>query len=125
MGFWKRFVAPASSADQAFKHITPQEAQALLQANASDPNFVLLDIRTPAEFAQGHLEKAINIDFYANNFAQQLGQLDKGKKYLMYCRSGNRSGKALSLMQQLQFSQVYNMTGGIAQWQAKGFPVVK
>ena len=107
------------------KNISAQEANDLIQQRKTDPNFVILDIRTPQEFAAGRLEGAINLDFYAPNFKDSLNALDKNKTYMMYCRSGNRSGKALSMMEGQNFMDVYNMTGGIGSWAQKGLPVVK
>src|SRR3990172_7032601 len=58
---------------------------------------VVLDLRTPDEFASGHITGAVNIDFYATDFADQIGALDRGARYVVYCRSGNRSGEAMDL----------------------------
>jgi rhodanese-related sulfurtransferase len=86
---------------------------------------VILDVRTPAEFSQGYIENAKNIDFYANTFRNQLDKLDKQKTYLVYCRSGNRSGKTLRMMEQSGFEKVYNLTGGIGQWSRQRLPLVR
>ncbi|MCK6599511.1 MAG: rhodanese-like domain-containing protein, partial [Bdellovibrionaceae bacterium] len=59
---------------------------------------VILDVRTPDEYLSGHIKGAINIDFYASDFQNQLGKLDKEKDYKVYCRSGNRSSKAVNMM---------------------------
>jgi len=112
-------------AAHTLKNISAQEANDMIQQRKADPNFVILDIRTPQEFAQGRIEGAINLDFYASNFKESLNALDKNKTYMMYCRSGNRSGKALGMMEGQNFTDVYNMTGGIGAWAQKGLPVVK
>jgi len=75
-------------------HLTPQEAHDLIQTNRTNPHLVILDVRTPREFSQGHLENAINIDFYAETFRQDINQLDREKAYLIYCRRGVRSDLA-------------------------------
>ena len=88
------------------------------------PGIVLLDVRTAEEFSQGHLAGARNADF--NNteiFSQTLASLDKQKTYLIYCRSGNRSARALEQMKAAGFSSVINLDGGIQAWQAVGLPV--
>lgn len=86
----------------------------------------LIDIRTSEEFQAGHLEGATNIDFYqTDKFETYLKSLDKSKTYLIYCRTGNRSSKALELMKQLGFESVSELAGGIASWQSQGKPVVK
>ena len=85
----------------------------------------ILDVRTPAEFAEGHLANAINIDFYSESFDQHLSQLDKNKNYALYCRSGQRSGMAAEQMKQMGFSNVCNLSGGILDWIATGLAIIK
>ncbi|MBA7472978.1 Thiosulfate sulfurtransferase GlpE [subsurface metagenome] len=110
---------------QIIENVTPQEAFALIQDNQGNPDFVIIDVRTPEEFAEAHIENAINIDFYAQTFRDELDRLDKNKTYLIYCRSGNRSGNALDIMTELNFREVYHISDGITKWQAAGLPVVK
>ena len=110
---------------QIIENITPQEAFTLIQDNQDNPDFVILDVRTPEEFADGHIENAINLDYYFETFRDELNKLDKNKKYLIYCRSGNRSGKALNIMEEVNFREVYNMVGGIIEWGAEGLPITK
>jgi len=123
MGIWSFLNRRATSDNGNFQHISAREAYALIQEHNSDADFVILDVRTPAEFGQGHIKNAINIDFYANTFRSQLEKLDKQKMYLVYCRSGNRSGKTLPLLKQLDFQHAYNMQGGIGQWAAQQLPL--
>jgi rhodanese-related sulfurtransferase len=105
-------------------HLTPQEAQDLIQTNRTNANFVILDARTPREFSEGHLANAININFYADTFRQEMNQLDREKTYLIYCRRGVRSDRTLQMMQEMGFQQVYNLLGGTTRWQREGFPTV-
>ena len=63
------------------------------------------------------------VDFYAPDFADQIAQLDGNTPYLLYCRSGNRSGETLVLMRQMGFTDVTEIDGGIAAWQQAGLPV--
>ena len=107
------------------ENITPQEAFTLIQNNKNNPDFVIIDVRTPEEFAEGHIENVVNIDFYAETFTGELDNLDKDKTYLVYCRSGRRSGNALNIMEELSFGEVYNMSGGIIEWKAEGLPLTK
>jgi len=104
---------------------TPQEAFTLIQNNQNNLDFVIIDVRTLQEFAEGHIENATNIDFYSETFRDTLNTLDKNKTYLIYCRVGGRSGSALDIMAELNFREAYNMLGGIVQWQAEGLPTVK
>lgn len=82
----------------------------------SAPNTVVLDVRTPEETAQEKIPGAIEINYYDPNFAQKAGKLDKTKTYLVYCRSGNRSSRACEAMQQMGFSKLYNLQGGMLAW---------
>ena len=64
------------------------------------------------------------IDFYSDNFENELDKLDKNNTYLIYCRTGRRTGLTLSIMEELGFLRVYNMIGGITQWKEKGYPTI-
>ncbi len=110
--------------DQVIEDIEIQAAFEMIQQEANNPNFTLLDLRTPEEIADGYIEGADNIDFYDEDFREQLDELDKGRKYVIYCRSGGRSGKTREMMRELGFTEVYNTLGGINEWRAAGLPVV-
>lgn len=99
------------------------EQGAALQA---DPpaDLVILDVRTPEEFADGHLEGAVMLDFHEPDFADRLADLDPDVPYLLYCRSGNRSGQTAALMKELGFVDVADVDGGIIAWGAAGHPLV-
>ena len=116
---------PSQQITQITEDITSQEAYTSIQENQGNPDFVIIDVQTPEEFSEGYIEGAINIDFYSETFQDELNILDKDKSYLIYCRSGRRSASALAIMEELNFREAYNMTGGIIQWQAEGFPTVK
>lgn len=78
---------------------------------------IVLDVRTPEEFKEGHLKKAINYNVLDSmTFDRQISQLKKNRKYLIYCKSGKRSGKALIMMQQKGFKNLYHLSGGITAW---------
>ena len=110
---------------QVLENVTPQEAFTLIQDNRDNPDFVILDVRTPEEVAEGYIENAINIDFYSETFRDELDRLDKDKTYLIYCRSGGRSGNTLNIMGGLNFREVYDVSGGMIEWQAEGLPTIK
>lgn len=120
----KNAVAESEQA-QILKNITPAEAYALIQEHKDDSDFVILDVRTPREFEYGRIENAINIDYYAETFRDDLNKLHKEKIYLVYCHSGSRSRSVLQIMKELEYHHAYNMLGGIASWYAQNFPVVK
>lgn len=92
----------------------------------SDPpaDLVILDVRTPDEFAEGHLEGAVLLDFYEDDFADELAALDPSVPYLLYCRSGNRSGQTAVLMEELGFTDVADVDGGIVSWTEAELPTV-
>ena len=89
----------------------------------AEPVTVILDIRTPEEFDSGHIDGSVNIDFYDADFADQIGDLDRDTQYVVYCRSGNRSGQAMDLFAELQFNTVYELGEGIVAWSAAGLPL--
>ena len=104
-----------------FEMTAAGDAQELLAEQP--PGLVVLDVRTPDEFAEGHIADATNIDFYEPDFAASLDALDKEKPYFVYCRSGNRSESAVAIMEDLGFNEVYELDGGIISWVEAGNPV--
>ena len=84
---------------------------------ANDDNAVVLDVRTNAEVADGIIPNAIHIDFYLGEaFVDKIDTLNKDKNYYVYCRSGNRSGQACAIMEELGFENAYNLEGGMLEW---------
>ena len=122
-----RFGGPDTQDPSSVQNISPLDAQTLIQSHADDPDFIIMDVRTPDEFAAGHIENAINVCVNCESpvFADVLATLDKNKTFLVYCGVGGRSATATGIMIDSGFTDVYNMTGGIAQWQADGLPVVQ
>ena len=110
---------------QIIEDITPQEASDLIADNRGNPDFIIIDVRTPAEFTDGHIDNAINIDLRSEGFKGSINKLDKSKTYLVYCRTANRSRSAVDIMEELDFKNIYHMLGGITQWEAAGFPITK
>lgn len=113
--------APTPTAETVVKNVTPEEAHDLLMLSSK---FVhIIDVRTPEEYAGGHLAGAVNIDYSSADFKEIINKLDKNATYLVYCRTGSRSAAASAIMLELGFKDIYNMTGGITDWQAAGYPV--
>ena len=102
------------------KTISQSEAKSLLEQNK---DVVILDVRTPEEFNGGHLQNAVNVDFQAPDFAEQLKGFDPDKRYLVYCAAGGRSKKASEVMQQQGFKEVYNCREGYEKLKEEGIPV--
>lgn len=101
-----------------YKTIPAIKCDSLIKANAKNPNFVILDVRTPAAWLSDHLEGSICRNFYDGDFTAQLTALPKNKIYLLHCQSGGRSAPTLVQMKNLNFAEVYEMSGGINTWKS-------
>lgn len=101
------------------KSITPEEAQKIIQGG----KVRVIDVRTPAEFAEGHIAGAKNIDFYEAGFEDEIKKLNKNDSYIINCLSGGRSSKACALFEELGFADTTNLQGGIGGWKNAGLPV--
>ncbi len=104
------------------QNVDPATAQKLLTESS---NIRVLDVRTPEEFAEGHIEGAVNVDFKAADFAGNVAKLDKSKSYVVHCRSGNRSGKSLAVLEDKGFGTIYHLNEGFNAWKASGMPTVR
>lgn len=120
---WTTRALAAPAGDALSPTMDVAQARTLLAAHAGRNDLVLLDVRTPAEFAAGHLPGAVLFDIHAEGFEAKLAQLDRTPTYLVYCRTQNRSGRAAETMRRLGFGQVTVMVGGFAEWAKRGFPV--
>ncbi len=106
------------------EEIEPKEAFTEIEKHRDDPDYVILDVRTPKEYAKEHLENANNIDVNSSDFEDEVEKLDKNKKYIVYCKAGVRGCKAVDLMKKHDFKEVNNITGGIDKWKSKRLPVI-
>jgi rhodanese-related sulfurtransferase len=111
--------------DQVIRNISPTEACEMVKKLRDDPNFVILDVRTPKEFSDGHIEGALNLDFYDEDFQEQIENGDKEKKYLICCGSGVRGVKTARNMENVGYSEVYNILGGISVWKKSRLPLTE
>jgi phage shock protein E len=112
----------ACSQDMNIKTLDSKEAYQLIQ---NDNKLVILDVRTPGEFAQGHVNGALNIDFHQAGSLDQINKMDKNATYLVYCRTKNRSGVVVQSMSQNGFKNVIQMMDGITGWNQNQLPVEK
>jgi phage shock protein E len=94
------------------------------EAKTQESDVIILDVRTKSEFNEGHIANSINIDFQSDTFLNEISKLDKSKTYAVYCRSGNRSGQAVSKMTNEEFISLYNLNGGVIDWAGAGYPLV-
>lgn len=95
-----------------------------LVSTTNDTTAVVVDVRTPPEFAAGHIEGAVNIDVESPSFDAQVAELDPEAAFVVYCQSGNRSRVAADRMVDAGFTEVYNVDAGIATISAAGIPLV-
>ena len=100
------------------------DAFELINNNDSNTKLVILDVRSPEEFFEEHIENAENLDYNSKNFKIKVNELDKNKKYLVYCHSGMRSSRAIITMEKLGFTDIKNISGGIRKWKGNGLPTV-
>ena len=105
------------------KDISVQDAAALLQ-NPPE-GLIIVDVRTPGEFREGHLPGAVNMDYFGGPFETQIQSLPKTAPVLLYCRTGNRSGSAYDIMTKAGIGNILHMNEGITKWQQLGLPQEK
>jgi len=99
-----------------FKNVSSDKLEVLINEN----NVKLIDVRRPSEFNSGHIENAINIDYYGGNFSKNFDDLDKSQTIVLYCKSGRRSSKSAVKLVEKGFNNVYNLEGGFEVWTFKG-----
>lgn len=112
---------PAPERDQVIRTIPPAEASALIDKMGQSPEFVIIDVRRPDEFAGGHIPDAINID--SADFSEHLASLDQDGTFVIYCRGGVRSAVVREQMREAGFREVYEIEGGMNAWKAAGLLV--
>lgn len=95
------------------------------EAKTQEAGVVILDVRTKAEFDEGHIANAININVESESFLSEIAKLDKSATYAVYCRSGRRSADAINKMSNEQFISLSNLDGGVIDWTNAGLPLVK
>jgi rhodanese-related sulfurtransferase len=94
------------------------------EAKTQESGVIILDVRTKAEFDEGHIANAININVESDTFLDEIAKLDKSKTYAVYCRSGRRSADAVAKMSNEQFISLAHLNGGVINWANAGLPLV-
>jgi len=112
---------PGPFSAHPFPHVTPAEARALMAEDSV--HVIVLDVRTPAEFAAGHVPGAVNLDVFCTDFEDELTGLDRQLTYIVHCKAGRRSALAAARMADLGFVNVYDLTAGYEGWVDAGYPV--
>ncbi len=113
----------AASALPAAGNISVQDAAALL--NKAPAGLIILDVRTPQEFREGHLAGARNVDFFGGRFEMETADLPRDATLLIYCRSGKRSAAAAETLGEAGMDRILHMYQGIEGWKDAGLPLVK
>ena len=102
--------------DSGIKDVSVEEMQSLLKID----DVQLVDVRTPEEFKTGYIANAQNIDYYSPTIDEDILKLDKNKPVIVYCRSGKRSRDCSEKLLEAGFQKIYNLEGGIIQWEHEG-----
>ena len=119
--FWL-MACSSQTNDTSTTSVSPDELEQVISDNE---NLVILDVRTPEEYSEGHIKDAVLIDFMGEDFQKQIENLDKSKTYAVYCKAGGRQQKASVEMEALGFEKILLLDGGITSWTAEGKPVEK
>jgi rhodanese-related sulfurtransferase len=112
--------AGSTAGDASYEHIDA----GTFADRVAERDVVLLDVRTPEEFAAGHLQGATNLPLAAEDFGDRITGLDPDTTYAVYCRTGARSQQAMELMREAGIEEVYDLDGGITAWTKSGRPTV-
>lgn len=115
----------AQSSSSAAQSSSQSSSTDSAQKSEASQATTIIDVRTPEEFATGHVDGAVNIDIHSPDFAAQIQKLDPNGDYSVYCRSGNRSGQAVQFMTQNGFTNVKNLGALQEAAQELGLPIVK
>lgn len=111
---------PAVARETPDRILSVRDAQKLLKDNG---NILILDVRTPGEYGEGHLPGAQNLDFFGPVFEMELNKLDRDRAILVYCQTGRRSDSALQMMEKAGFKNVHDLKGGFKAWKGADLPV--
>jgi rhodanese-related sulfurtransferase len=115
----------AQGAVEGYPALSPTEARETIAKRSGNPDFVLLDVRTPKEFNEERIAGAVIVDYNSPSFRDKIAKLDRSKSYLVYCRTGNRTNGAVKVMRELGFPNVFVFPGGITKWKEAGFPTAR
>jgi len=115
----------AQGAVEGYPNLSLSEARETIGKRSGDPKFVVLDVRTPKEFGEERIQGAVMVDYKSPSFRDEIAKLDRGKTYLVYCRTGHRTEGAARVMRELGFRNVSVMMGGITKWKEAGFPTAR
>jgi rhodanese-related sulfurtransferase len=107
---------------QLSKDIFPNEAWELISKSREDDDLIIIDVSTPYEYKDKHLNDAINVNLFSRFFKARLNGMDKSATYVVYCKLGGRSKAAQKMMQRFGFQNVYSIIGGTVLWKEERLP---
>jgi len=120
--FYSVFTLSPANAEFNAREVSAVEAAEILKDN---PAVKVLDVRTGMEYRRGHIQGAVNLNYYSFKFKSNLDKLDKDTTWLVHCHSGVRSGKTLTLMKNAGFNNIVHLSNGIVEWKKAGLPLLK
>ena len=103
--------------------ISPKDLNQIFNQKLSEN--IILDVRTKEECSESKIPGSLNLDYYSENFKDNLDKLNKNLNYYIYCRSGNRSGKTVVILREKGFKNVFNLEGGILAWEKENYITLK
>ena len=89
-----------------------------------DTDYILVDVRTTEEYKSGHIQDAVNFDFYSDSFQKEILSLDKSSSIILYCRTQNRSTKTANFLKENGYKEITIIEGGITSWIKSGNDLV-
>ncbi|SFZ92772.1 Rhodanese-related sulfurtransferase [Flaviramulus basaltis] len=111
------FSCKQATSNKNLTNLSPEQFQTALKNNSVQ----LIDVRTPKEYDVNHIQNAVNVDFFSDDFSKNINEFDKEQPIFIYCRSGRRSAKSAIEFQKAGFTKIYNLEGGFLNWKSKGF----
>ncbi|MBO3116384.1 rhodanese-like domain-containing protein [Winogradskyella sp. DF17] len=109
MSFFSSLFGPKKSKSTAITLLSPEE----FREKVNQGDIQIVDVRTPSEYKSGHIKNAQNIDFFSGKFNVEFNKLDMAKPIYLYCRSGNRSRQTAKKLENIGFTEIYDLKGGI------------
>lgn len=104
--------------------LSAEQAKQLIEENAGNPNFIILDVRARELFEEGHIEGAVNLNYYTTNFKRLVSRFDRNATILIYSQRGRQGPMARRVMEQLRFTDLHVLEGGVHAWEEAGLPLV-
>ncbi len=116
IGITSLFFSGITSYSATYATLPAQQIDSIISVNFANPDFYIIDVRTPSEFASGHIPNAYNIDYRGSSFSDIIDTLDRSVTYVVHCQSGGRSAGAMQMIKDKAFDTAYEMQGGMNKW---------